>query len=145
MSTPAADCLFCKIVDREIPASIVYEDEQLLAFNDISPQAPTHVLVVPKAHVATPAFLAAAGGNRRITRALSLGFLRACSRRHGRRRRRIRGTRMRGPKRGAAAFVLFEVETFDETTPDHRCGDLDARRHTGRDEHVRCAFLHHDL
>jgi histidine triad (HIT) family protein len=43
--------LFCKIVNREIPASIVYEDEHVLAFNDINPQAPTHVLVVPKRHI----------------------------------------------------------------------------------------------
>jgi histidine triad (HIT) family protein len=47
------DCLFCKIINREIPASIVYEDERVLAFNDINPQAPTHVLVVPKRHIAT--------------------------------------------------------------------------------------------
>jgi histidine triad (HIT) family protein len=46
-----ADCLFCKIIKREIPASIVYEDDRVLAFNDINPQAPTHVLVVPKRHV----------------------------------------------------------------------------------------------
>lgn len=46
-------CLFCKIINREIPASIVYEDDQLIAFNDINPQAPTHVLVVPKRHIAT--------------------------------------------------------------------------------------------
>ena len=46
-------CLFCKIIDREIPASIVYEDERVLAFNDINPQASTHVLVIPKQHVAT--------------------------------------------------------------------------------------------
>jgi histidine triad (HIT) family protein len=46
-------CLFCKIIAREIPASIVYEDELVLAFNDINPQAPTHVLVVPKRHIAT--------------------------------------------------------------------------------------------
>ena len=46
-------CLFCKIVDREIPASIVYEDDRLLAFTDINPQAPTHVLVIPKKHVPT--------------------------------------------------------------------------------------------
>lgn len=46
-------CLFCKIVNREIPASIVYEDDAVLAFNDINPQAPTHVLIVPKPHVAT--------------------------------------------------------------------------------------------
>lgn len=48
-----ADCLFCKIVAREIPASIVYEDDRLLAFNDINPQGPTHVLIVPKRHIAT--------------------------------------------------------------------------------------------
>jgi histidine triad (HIT) family protein len=47
------DCLFCKIINREIPASIVYEDDRVLAFNDINPQAPTHVLVVPKRHIAT--------------------------------------------------------------------------------------------
>ena len=47
------DCLFCKIVKREIPASIVYEDDRVLAFNDINPQAPTHILVIPKQHVAT--------------------------------------------------------------------------------------------
>ncbi len=45
------DCLFCKIIAREIPASIVYEDDRILVFNDINPQAPTHVLVVPKRHI----------------------------------------------------------------------------------------------
>jgi histidine triad (HIT) family protein len=48
-----ADCLFCKIVRREIPATLVYEDERVVAFNDINPQAPTHVLVVPKRHIET--------------------------------------------------------------------------------------------
>ena len=48
-----ADCLFCKIARREIPASLVYEDERVVAFNDINPQAPTHVLVVPKRHIET--------------------------------------------------------------------------------------------
>jgi histidine triad (HIT) family protein len=46
-------CLFCRIVRREIPASIVWEDEQALAFRDIDPKAPIHVLVVPKRHVAS--------------------------------------------------------------------------------------------
>ena len=46
-------CLFCKIVARQIPASIVYEDDRVLAFNDINPQAPTHVLIIPKRHIAT--------------------------------------------------------------------------------------------
>ncbi len=47
------DCLFCKIVNRELPADVVFEDETLLAFNDISPQAPTHTLIIPKKHIAT--------------------------------------------------------------------------------------------
>ena len=46
-----SSCLFCKIIGREIPASIVYEDQRVLAFNDINPQAPTHVLVIPKRHI----------------------------------------------------------------------------------------------
>lgn len=45
-------CLFCRIINREIPASIVYEDDRLLAVNDVNPQAPTHVLIVPKRHIA---------------------------------------------------------------------------------------------
>ncbi len=47
-----SDCLFCKIVSKTIPADIVYEDEFFLAFNDISPQAPKHILVIPKIHIA---------------------------------------------------------------------------------------------
>lgn len=54
-----SDCLFCTIINREIPASIVYEDDRVLAFNDINPQAPTHVLVVPKRHIASLNDLAA--------------------------------------------------------------------------------------
>lgn len=44
-------CLFCRIISREIPGSIVYEDDRILAFIDINPQAPTHVLIVPKRHI----------------------------------------------------------------------------------------------
>ena len=47
------DCLFCKIVAGEIPADIVYESDTALAFRDINPQAPTHVLVIPRKHIAT--------------------------------------------------------------------------------------------
>ena len=47
-----ANCLFCKIVAGEIPSTKVYEDEKILAFRDIAPQAPTHILVVPKTHIA---------------------------------------------------------------------------------------------
>lgn len=46
-------CLFCRIVAGEIPASKVYEDDDVLAFNDINPQAPLHVLLIPKRHVST--------------------------------------------------------------------------------------------
>ena len=46
-----SNCLFCKIVAGEIPSTKVYEDETVLAFRDIAPQAPTHILVVPKAHI----------------------------------------------------------------------------------------------
>lgn len=45
------DCLFCKIIAGEIPSSKVYEDEKVFAFRDINPQAPVHVLIVPKTHV----------------------------------------------------------------------------------------------
>lgn len=48
----ADDCVFCKIVAGEIPATKVYEDDDTLAFADLNPQAPTHVLVVPKRHIA---------------------------------------------------------------------------------------------
>ena len=46
------DCIFCKIIAGEIPSTKVYEDEQVFAFRDINPQAPTHILVIPKAHIA---------------------------------------------------------------------------------------------
>ena len=52
-----ADCLFCKIVSGEIPSTKVYEDETVFAFRDIAPQAPTHILVIPKAHIASVAEL----------------------------------------------------------------------------------------
>ncbi|HZG06406.1 MAG TPA: histidine triad nucleotide-binding protein [Streptomyces sp.] len=57
---PQADCLFCKIVAGEVPATVVRESETTLAFRDINPQAPTHVLVIPKAHYPDAAALAAA-------------------------------------------------------------------------------------
>lgn len=49
----SANCLFCRIASGEIPATKVYEDDTLVAFNDINPQAPMHVLIVPRVHVAT--------------------------------------------------------------------------------------------
>ena len=49
------NCLFCKIVKGDIPSTKVYEDELVLAFRDIAPMAPTHILVIPKAHIASVA------------------------------------------------------------------------------------------
>lgn len=48
-----ADCIFCKILAGEIPSQKVYEDDQIYAFEDINPQTPVHVLIVPKAHIAS--------------------------------------------------------------------------------------------
>jgi histidine triad (HIT) family protein len=48
-----SDCLFCKIIERKIPSKVVHEDADTFAFEDINPQAPTHVLVIPKRHVPT--------------------------------------------------------------------------------------------
>ena len=47
------DCIFCKIINKEIPASIVFEDEKIFAFNDINPQAPIHILLIPREHFAS--------------------------------------------------------------------------------------------
>jgi histidine triad (HIT) family protein len=49
----SSDCLFCKIVSGTIPASRVYEDESCIGFPDINPQAPTHLLIIPKQHIAS--------------------------------------------------------------------------------------------
>jgi histidine triad (HIT) family protein len=48
-----SDCIFCKIAEKKIPARIVYEDEHILAFEDLNPQAPVHTLLIPKKHIAT--------------------------------------------------------------------------------------------
>ena len=54
-----SNCLFCRIVAGQIPSTKVYEDETVLAFRDIAPQAPTHILVIPKAHIASVAQISA--------------------------------------------------------------------------------------
>ena len=56
----SADCLFCKIATKKIPSKIVYEDEDVFAFEDIGPQAPMHVLIIPRKHLAS---LAEAGAD----------------------------------------------------------------------------------
>src|SRR6266508_3868426 len=50
--TTDPDCIFCKIVSKQIPANVVYQDDQVTAFNDLNPQAPTHVLLIPNQHIA---------------------------------------------------------------------------------------------
>lgn len=54
MSAPLpADCLFCRVIRREAPAKVLFETDRVLAFEDVRPQAPVHVLVIPKAHIAS--------------------------------------------------------------------------------------------
>lgn len=54
------DCIFCRIIAGEIPASLIHESDRVIAFDDINPQAPTHVLVIPKTHIENAAELATA-------------------------------------------------------------------------------------
>ncbi len=54
---PNEDCLFCRIAAMEIPAEIVYEDDQVIAFRDISPKAPVHILLIPRQHIKSAASL----------------------------------------------------------------------------------------
>jgi len=58
----SASCVFCRIASKDIPSAIVYEDADVLAFRDLSPQAPTHVLVIPKRHVGSLDDIADADG-----------------------------------------------------------------------------------
>ena len=51
------DCIFCKIINKEIPSSIVYEDDEIIAFRDIHPVTPVHILVIPKKHITSLANL----------------------------------------------------------------------------------------
>lgn len=53
------DCIFCKIASGEIPSTKVYEDENVLAFNDLEPQAPVHILIIPKEHISSAAEITA--------------------------------------------------------------------------------------
>ena len=58
------ECIFCRIAKHEIPAEIVYEDEELVAFKDVNPAAPVHILVIPKRHV--PAVMSVTDGDREL-------------------------------------------------------------------------------
>ncbi|MBE9485856.1 MAG: histidine triad nucleotide-binding protein [Desulfuromonadales bacterium] len=59
----ASDCLFCKIIRGEIPATIIYEDAEIVAFKDVDPQAPQHFLIVPRKHIRTTLDLTTADNN----------------------------------------------------------------------------------
>ena len=60
------DCIFCKIAAKEIPANIVYEDDTVIAFRDLTPQAPMHVLIVPKKHMENIAALVASDDDEKL-------------------------------------------------------------------------------
>lgn len=64
------DCLFCKIASGEIPSNIVYQDEKIVAFHDLAPQAPVHVLIIPREHIAS-----LDGTDGSAAQGESLGFL----------------------------------------------------------------------
>ena len=74
MST-SPDCLFCRIAAREIPARVLFETEHLVAFHDVNPQAPTHVLVIPKKHITSLSELGT--GDRELAAELMFGTQRA--------------------------------------------------------------------
>ncbi len=63
MTARDPDCLFCRIVSDEIPSDRVYEDAEIIAFNDIAPQTPTHVLVIPRRHIPDAHVLTVGDGN----------------------------------------------------------------------------------
>ena len=76
MTTRDPDCIFCRIVAREIPATVVYDDDHVLGFRDLNPQAPVHVLLIPTDHIANtealePAHDAAIGAVIRAARAVA--------------------------------------------------------------------------
>lgn len=59
-----ADCIFCKIANREVPARSIYEDDLIMAFHDVNPMAPVHVLIIPKAHI--PGVLSLGEGHSQV-------------------------------------------------------------------------------
>ncbi|MGH2427647.1 MAG: histidine triad nucleotide-binding protein [Candidatus Limnocylindria bacterium] len=95
------DCLFCKIVAGDIPAERVHEDDQVIVFRDINPRAPTHVLAIPRRHVASVAYLDESDGD--LLAALFLALRRVATD-HG-----LHGYRIVtnvGPEAGQSVFHL---------------------------------------
>ena len=73
----SSDCIFCKIASKKLPAKLIFEDERFVAFHDVNPAAPTHVLVIPRRHIATlndiePEDEALIGGMFSLTRKITL-------------------------------------------------------------------------
>ena len=96
-------CLFCKIAAGEIPASVVHRAEGFLAFRDIAPKAPVHVLVIPERHVAS---MAEVGGLAEAERAAMLTFIAEVAAREGLEERGYRVTANHGPDALQSVFHL---------------------------------------
>ncbi len=97
-----ADCLFCKIIEGKIPSKKVYEDDRVFAFEDINPQAPTHVLLIPKQHI--EGLNKASAGDAEL-----LGYLQLVAAKLGRERGIEDGYRTVlnvGPKSGQSVFHI---------------------------------------
>ena len=78
------ECIFCKIIEGQIPAEIIYRNDNVLAFNDLNPQAPTHILIIPTLHAENAAAVAAISPTiiaamHRAADEIAAGFVLACS------------------------------------------------------------------
>ncbi len=79
------DCIFCKIIEKQIPSTAVYEDEKVYAFHDIHPAAPIHVLIIPKKHIAGMNDINE--GNADVLKDIHLAAVKNCPKAWGRRQR----------------------------------------------------------
>lgn len=98
-----AGCIFCKIIQREIPAKIVFEDEESLAFEDIRPEAPVHILIIPKRHIASLTEIDSPEDERRVGR---LSGIAARLAREGHMESGYRTVINNGPQAGQTVFHL---------------------------------------
>ncbi len=98
-----SDCLFCKIIRKEIPAKVLFEDDLALAFEDISPKAPTHLLVIPKKHLGS---LEEAGREDRERLGHLVMVARDLARRLGHRQSGYRTVFNTGPDAGQSVFHI---------------------------------------
>src|SRR5438270_13466860 len=103
------DCLFCKMIAGEIPVKKVYEDEKTFAFHDINPQAPTHVLIVPKKHIAGLK-------EAKPEDAEMIGYCQLVAAKIARERNIENGYR----KRGSQSFICIFIYSADASSLGHR-------------------------